>query len=332
MDKSSSFLLKINMLSLLLEEIKNLKNKNKSDELYIFINNSVHESPDLHIINEEKFLKNNVVAIVIGGDYEFKKLNIQEKGIYINLANENGDFIKNYLPYDNIIGFYKNKTFIKSQDLLYKENINLSEIEEYKKNFLPLIKDKEKNSSINYLINEIIKNNILSLLAYELEKNEVIKITFFEKNLEDMEKNSNNSYKAKLLVVLIEDDSWDIKIEDDSIILTLKDEKTHENEFKTIHIPINNIVTYLDTKNSLLFNRYVKIIWEDFEDIDLTIYEKENLVFIDFNTLLEEESTSNFSSIFNIPNIFLKNDGNKKNLKDEDNLIMGNFNNKDEEE
>ena len=106
LDKSSNFLLKINMISLLLKEIKNLNNKNKSDELYIFINNNFNESEDLKLLNEDKFIKNNVVAIVIGGEYEFKKLILEEKALIISIANENGDFVKNYIPYDYIIGFY----------------------------------------------------------------------------------------------------------------------------------------------------------------------------------------------------------------------------------
>lgn len=333
LNKSGSFLLKINMLSLLLEEIKNLNNKNKSDELYIFINNS-STTNELNLLNQDKFSQ-NIVAIVIGGDYEFKKLTLNENFFTINIANENGEFIKNTIPYDNIIGFFKYKTFIKSENLLHVEQIKLSQIYEYKKIINDnSINNNKKNFQLNYLINNIIKNNMRSLIDNPVNENEVIKITFFEKNIENLEETTmGNSYKTKLLVIVIEDDSWNITVDDENIILFLKDQE-NSDVVKELLIPINNIVTYLDTKNSILFNRYVKIIGEDFDDIDFTVYEKENLVFIDFNSLLEDEITSNFSNIFNIPNLFLKSNINKKNIKEDNNLIIGNFdkNNSDKED
>ncbi len=323
LNKSASFLLKINMLSLLLEEIKNLNSKNRSDELYIFINNSPI-SNELNLLNQDRFSQ-NIVAIVIGGEYEFKKLTLNENFLTINIANENGEFIKNIIPYGNIVGFSKYKTFIKSENLLHIDLIKLSQIYEYKKIINDNIDNNNKNFQLNYLINNIIKNNMRSLVENPLEEDELIKITFFEKNIENLEETiTGNSYKTKLLVVVIEDDSWNINVEEESIILFLKNEE-NSHVVKELTVPINNIVTYLDTKNSILFNRYVKIIGEDFDDIDFTIYEKENLVFIDFNSLLEDEVTNNFSNIFNIPNLFLKTNSNKKNTKEDDNLIIGNF-------
>lgn len=322
LNKTPSFLLKINMLSLLLEEIQNIKNTNKSEELYIFINNdNENNTCKLDILNSDKFLKNNVLAIVIGGEYEFKKLTLEENFITISLANENGEFIKNIIPYSNIIGFYKNKTLIKSYSITTIENIQLAEIYEYRKSMPTTV---YKNSQLNYLINMIIKSSIKSIINNGLKENEIIKITFFENSIENVEEN----HKAKLLVLLIEDNSWNINIDKDNIIFNLKDIENYEN-IKELIIPINNIVTYLDTKHSILFNRYVKIIWDDFEDIDFTVYEKENLVFIDFNSLLEEEVTSSFSNIFKIPNLFLQ-DVNKN--KDEDNLIIGNFDKNNDKE
>ena len=326
LNKSPSFLLKINMLSLLFEEIKNINIKNKLDELYIFINNNFNESKELNILNQDKFIKNNIVSIVIGGEYEFKKVFFQETALVISLADENGVFVKNYIPYDYIIGFYKHKIFIKSENLLINEHIELSEIHAYEKSISKnLLKNHLKNLQLSNLMNNIIKNNMKNLEKNKLDENQIIKITFFEKEMLEDEIN-NNSNKTKLLVVLIEDDSWQIIVNEDTINFSLKDQE----DFKELIVPIKNIVTYLDTKNSLLFNRYVKIIGEDFEDVDLTIYEKENLVFVDFNSIFEEEVTNNFSNIFNIPNIFIKND--KKNSKNENNLIMGNFNQNNSED
>jgi hypothetical protein len=336
-DKFQQNFFQINMLLSLIKELKSLNYSNKNNEIYIFFhkgnfennfdNNGINNSISINnlILMNNKSISEKVISVGLGGEYEFKKLQINNHSITVYLADENGKFILNNIPYDNIIGFYNNKKLVKYYDIFNKSSITLKDIENSILN--KINSEKEKYS---YIFLYTIENTILNIIKDGLEENQTIKITFVDKTISTNE-------KYKLLTVVIEDDEWEISLKDHIIYLQINN---NDNEVENIEIPLKNIMTFLDTKNLILFNRYLKFMEEDFQDIDFSVSNQENLFFVDFNSLLEDEMTNEFTNLFKGENLFSlsnisknqKKNVNKNIENKEDNLIIGNFDVKDKKD
>jgi hypothetical protein len=313
----------INMLLSLIKELKTLNYSIKNNEIYIFFHkdNQENTSNKLSLMNY-KNTNEKIISVCIGGEYEFKKLEINNNSISVYLANENGKFILNNIPYDNIVGFYNNRKFIKYYDIFNTKTISLQDLENSVLN--KINSEKEKYS---YIFTYTIEKTILDIINNGLGENQILKITFVDKN-------SSVNEKYKFITVLLEDDDWEIELDNDIIYLEINNNQQSEN----IEIPIKNIMSFIDTGNLIFFNKYLKFVEEDFQDIDLNVYNQENLFFVDFNNLLEEEITNEITNLFKNDSLFVFNNTNKNTTKkkkdkntEEDsennlnNLIIGNF-------
>ena len=144
---------KINMLSILIDHLRELKNNNDyQKEIHIFFmpHKSVIKLPSLW--NEEE-----VVSIVLGGDYEFKKLQILDDGLSVYLADHRGNFQEFHVLYEFIVGFTNGEMYLKSKEIV--PNIQLHQITEIKRNL---------SESINLQIQKIFEN----LEENDFEKNQ----------------------------------------------------------------------------------------------------------------------------------------------------------------
>jgi hypothetical protein len=302
--------IKFNILSLLIQNLKNLqKNSKNSEELYIFL--IPHENLRINNLSYENNSE-EMLSIVLGGAYDFKKLKLSENGISVQLADEKGKFHESHIPYEAILGFFNSKMYFKNNQVLV--NITLSEL-------------KNKEVNLNYIFNNSVANIFQNLTNNGVEKNQIIKLTFLE-NFPNIQIPNSIKTGDKLLVLILEDDCWSSKLLAGGIQLSFKNVNNNANKIP-IYIPYNAIVTCVDTNSRSFLNRNVKIVEEDFEDINSTVYAKENLIFVDFDQILEDEESEDMSdmSIFGLNFTSSK----KEKLKDLDeieelnNLIIGEF-------
>jgi hypothetical protein len=316
---NNALVLKLKILSFLVDILKKLINRANNtmkEELSIIF----YKHKDVKVLSYNNNNDEQFAIIVLGNEYEFKKLQLLDKGLSVYLVNHKGQFLENYIPYDAIVGFINNNTYLYSYNDEDIKNITLKQI-------------FHKSISLNNILNEHIHKIFENFITNDFHKDQIIKITF----LKDYN-NKNVSKKVeigdKLLVLLLKKDTWQIKLLSDGLSLSPKQNNLYKE--KNLFIPYNSIVTCFDTSLKIFINRNVKIIEEDFVEIDLNVFEEQNLLFVDFKKILDEEveednedDIKNFfdNSLFNSDN-FIKNKKttNPKNITTNlNNLIYGKF-------
>lgn len=293
------------ILSILMEHLKRLKaHKNSKEEIYIFF--TYHK--DLKTMQLLEEMDNNeIYNMALGNEYEFKRLSFLQRGISVYLANDKGDFIENYLPYESIRGFTNGKVYLQCPNT--EEVINIQDI--------------SGSGNMASLLHQQMLTIFKQLEKNGLMKNQVIKLTFLE-NFPNIQVPNHIRTGDKLLVLLLDEDSWNVKVTDQGLEFLIKNSASNA---QVIYIPYGAIVTCVDNYSKILLNRNVKIIEDDFAELDYNMYEKDNLIYVDFDQILEEDDLSEISNLF--ANSFLSPQKDKmfeiKPMDNSDNLIIGEF-------
>lgn len=313
---------KIHILSLLIQNLKSLTSgMNRKGELYIFFTH--HDQLQIPFLSE-KAQNQEILSIILGNEYAFKNMKLLDTAIKVKVYIQKL-WQEVVIPYNAIVGCANTKMYLKCN--VETEDITLKQIEK----FVYISDIFEKNIAIFF------KNLELN----GLKKNQTIKLTFIENYIENALLRSI-PHEDKLLVLIMEENCWMIKTHDKGIELSLKN--MHKKQ-APIKISYKAILNCLDTQSRIFFNRNIKIIEEDFEDMDFNVYEKKNLVYVNFNEILQEEKElEGFNNLFmntkNLMDVLEQNtnseneesntkENKKNNIKN--NLIIGVFN-EDEKE
>lgn len=284
------------MMFLLIETLTNVKSKITGDVRVFFRSNENS--------------KEEISSFIVGEDYPFKRLSFYDTYFSLKLANRNGRFKKHKFYYKSIVGFCSDVIYIMYLDHQYDYNY---------KNVHTVLPSK-----LNTLFNYQIRKNLTDVDQSQNKKNKVIRITFFE-HFPGVKIPKHFINGDQLLVLVLENTEWSLFTDDNGIYIKLKD--NHSNIF----LPYNSIVTYFNDGDSLFLNRNVKVMEEDFaQDYYYTC--DGNLIYVNFDELLEENADDIYSLFTDQGTVHLSYIyPNNKVLENKDNLIVGDFQNKNDD-